>query len=100
MRNLDDIERYRGIRVIRQYEDLDIEMFKEIDLVVFLVDEERDVQKAHGLKRENTLIIECFNYEDKKRKAELTINYIDININCIEYSYIRNQQVIRIVYDS
>ena len=100
MRNLTDIEKYRGIRVVKQYEDLDIEMFNEIDLVVFLVDEESDVQKAHGLKRENTLIIECFNYQDKKRKAELTLMYIDININGIEYSYIRNQQVIQIVYDS
>jgi len=96
MKSLCEVERFRGVRVVKLYEELDIEMFNDIELVVFLVNEERDVQKARGLKRENTLIIECYDYADKEHDARFTLNYIDINIKGIVYSYIRNNQAIMI----
>lgn len=98
MSQLREIEKQRNVKVIYLHqEELRVSDFDEIKLILFVVDNKNDAgRRAMGCDKDRTLLVECYNYQDKQSRAELILNYLEVNIKDIEYKYIKCNQEIHI----
>ena len=88
----------RNIRLVDKYSNIEVSTFDNIDIILFVVDNENDVNRhMRGVRRDTSLVMECINCEDKKSTARIIINFLDINIHNRKYKYNKiNNQILLI----